>query len=634
MRILYVEDDPRQADLTARRLRVAAPHIRLEAVSTIRAAIARLERIASDPLDIVLTDMRLSDGDGLSLLRHIRERGLPLAVILITGMGDEETAVAALKSRADDYVVKRNNYLDRLPALLESALSHYRADAALRAHPLNILYAEEDVREVEATLRHFAVHADHLHLDAVRGGSEVLSGLRPQTGRPRYDLLLMSFGLRGLSALEVLRELRLTQPQDVPVVLLCREGDEELTRRALKLGASGYLVKRPGYLYQLPWELEEAHSRADLLRREAALQASEARNRAILNAIPDMMLLQSRDGTYLDYHATDERLLPAPPERLLGKKVTDVLPTQLAADFLECFERALAADKPVLYEYTLPTPEGVRAFEASIVSCDGDKVLSIVRDITERKRAEEALREAQGKLARMSRVTALGELAASIAHEVNQPLASIVGNADICLTWLSAATPNTKQLREAVSDIHADGLRASEVLRRIRTLVRNGTAQRARLDINEVVEEVAALLSGTAAARRVRVQKRLCGGPPSVLGDRVQLQQLLLNLLMNAMDAVSAVEEARRELVVETGADGGGGGVLVAVRDRGPGLSPADAEKVFGAFYTTKPEGMGMGLSISRSIIRAHGGRLWAEANDGGGACFCFTLPRGEGEGP
>ncbi|MFL6333526.1 MAG: sigma 54-interacting transcriptional regulator [Pyrinomonadaceae bacterium] len=394
MRLLYVEDDPRHADLAVRRLQKTMPHVQVETVSTIRGALARLERMASEPLEMVLTDVHLSDGDGLTLLRRIREHSLPLGVVLLTGMGDEETAVAALKARADDYVVKGQDYLERLPVILESALNHYRADAARRAHPLNILYVEDESSDVDTTRRHFAVHADHLHLEAVFGGPGVLSALRPRAGKPHYDVLLMSFDLGGLNALGVLRELHMVPQPDVPVVLLCREGEEDIARQGLKLGASRYLVKRPGYLYQLPWELEEAHYRADLLRREAALRASEARNRAILNAIPDLMFLQSRDGTYLDYHATDDHLLLLPPEQFLGKNLAEVMPPQLAADFLRCFEQALATDQPVLYEYTLEVPDGVRAFEASIVSCDGDKILSIVRDITERKLAEESLKSA------------------------------------------------------------------------------------------------------------------------------------------------------------------------------------------------------------------------------------------------
>ena len=402
MRLLYVEDDPHHADLAVRRLRKTTPHVEVETVSTVREALARLDRMASEPLDLVLADVHLRDGDGLSLLRHIREHSLPLAVVLITGSGDEETAVAALKARADDYVVKDKDYLDRLPVILESALNHYRADAARRAHPLNILYVEEESGDVETTRRHFAVHADHLRLEIVSTGLEAIAALRPQDGGARYDVLLLSFDLPGMDALELFRELRLTQRQEVPAVLLCRPEDEELTRRGVKLGGATYLLKQPGYLYRLPWELEEAHYRADLLRREAALRASEARNRAILNAIPDLMFLQSRDGTYLDYHATDDRLLLLPPEQFLGKNMAEVMPPRLAADFPRCFERALATDRPVLYEYTLDMPDGVRAFEASIVSCDGDKILSIVRDITERKRAEGLLRESEARFRTLS----------------------------------------------------------------------------------------------------------------------------------------------------------------------------------------------------------------------------------------
>src|SRR5215203_404293 len=196
MKVLYVEDDPRDADLTVRTLVRTAPHLTIETVSNIRDALARLQRINSDPIDLVLTDVHLHDGDGVSLLNHICESSLPLAVVIVTGMGDEETAVAALKARADDYVVKRKSYLERLPVILESAFNHYRADAARRAHPLNILYAEDEPRDVESTLRHFAVHAEHLRLDVVSGGSEVLFALQTHTGDPRHDVLLLSFGAR------------------------------------------------------------------------------------------------------------------------------------------------------------------------------------------------------------------------------------------------------------------------------------------------------------------------------------------------------------------------------------------------------------------------------------------------------
>lgn len=400
MKVLYVEDDPRDADLTLRTLSRNAPHLTLEIVSSVSEALARLERIGSDPIDLVFTDVHLRDGDGLSLLTYIRENSLPLAVVIVTGMGDEETAVAALKARADDYVIKRKGYLDSLPVVLESAFNHYSADAARRANPLRVLYVEADLLEVNRTRRHLAVHADYIHLSVVTTAAEMLSRLR-NDDEMRPDVILMKFQVGEPKAVDVLRELSLKDKPDIPIVLVCNEADEELARQGLKLGASGCLVKRPGYLYQLPWELEQAHAHADLQRREAALHASEERNRAILNAIPDFMFLLDRDGMYLDYHAGNEEFLLKPPSDFLGKHQSDVLPAELVAKFSRCFIEVFQSEKPVLLEYTLPMPQGLQTFEASMVRCDDDKILTIVRDITARREAEESLKKALDEVQRL-----------------------------------------------------------------------------------------------------------------------------------------------------------------------------------------------------------------------------------------
>ena len=524
MRILHVEDDPLDADLARRRLAEAAPHFRLEQVATYGAALARLGRLDTEPLELVLTDMRLPDGDGLSLLIHIRERGLPLAVVVVTGSGDEETAVAALKAGADDYVVKSNDYVERLPLALEDAYRRCCADAARRARPLKVLYAERDAADVERTRRHFAAHAGHIHLDIVSTGAETLRRLLRRGGRDEYHVVLLDYALPSLDALEVIKELRLTHKSGVPVILIAGQGDEEVALQALKLGASSYLVKHSGYLYKLPVELENAHVRAELTRREEALRESEEfnrrivesssdcikildlegrlsyisprgqellgiedpspylngswialwpgegrlaalaaierakaggvgtfqgfgptlqgqpkwwdtvitpmtdaqgqvvrllavsrditeskrsedalreseeRNQAILKAIPDLIFLQSREGVYLDYHAQDTGSLYVPPEYFLGKKLHDVLPPELAAAFHDCFERALATGETQVHEYSLPIQDGIRWYEARIARCDGDRLLSVVRDITERKRAEEALKESENQV--------------------------------------------------------------------------------------------------------------------------------------------------------------------------------------------------------------------------------------------
>ena len=392
MRVLYVEDDPRDADLTVRVLSRTAPHITLETLNSVHDAYERLQRLGSDPIDLVLTDMHLRDGDGLSLLNYIRENSLPLAVVIVTGMGDEDTAVAALKARVDDYVVKRKGYLDKLPVTLESAFNHYLADAARRAHPLRVLYAESNLSDIENTRRHLAVHADHIQMDIVSTDQEAVSTL--QDDLKHFDVLLLDFKLTSPNALNLWRELSLQSKGIPPTVLVCNEADEEFARQGLKLGASSCLVKRPGYLYQLSWELEQAHARADLEHREAALHASEERNRAILNAIPDLMFILDREGTYLDYHAPDEKFLFAPPQEFIGKKQSDVLPPGLAAKFAYSFARVLQTEQPVLMEYSLTLPEGLRTFEASMVRCNGDRILAIVRDISRRKEAEESLKKA------------------------------------------------------------------------------------------------------------------------------------------------------------------------------------------------------------------------------------------------
>jgi C4-dicarboxylate-specific signal transduction histidine kinase len=240
--------------------------------------------------------------------------------------------------------------------------------------------------------------------------------------------------------------------------------------------------------------------------------------------------------------------------------------------------------------------------------------------------AEEALRKAQMELAHVARVTTLGELAASIAHEVNQPLTAVVANAEAGLRWLDRETPNLDAARRSVEWIIGDGNRASEVIRRVRALAQKTDLEKVPLDVNELLSDVVALVRGELISQQVSVRTEFASALPEILGDRVQLQQVIINLVMNGIEAMRSVTDWPRELVIRSGQDETSQ-VFVSVTDCGVGISAENADRLFNPFFTTKSGGMGMGLSICRSIIDAHGGRLWATANVSRGATVQFVLP-------
>jgi PAS domain S-box-containing protein len=255
-----------------------------------------------------------------------------------------------------------------------------------------------------------------------------------------------------------------------------------------------------------------------------------------------------------------------------------------------------------------------------------DEGVAFVLDLTERKHVEGALRDAQANLEHVVRVTTLGELAASIAHEVNQPLAAVKANAEACLRWLDRETPDLDAARRSVEWVIDDSNRANEVIRGVRSLAKKTDLEMVPLDINHVVGEVVALVQRELTSHQASLRMELAPALPMILGDRVQLQQVIINLVMNGIEAMETVTDLPRELVIRSGRDEPHR-VLASVTDCGVGISAANADRLFNAFFTTKSSGMGMGLSICRSIIEAHGGRLWATANVPRGATFQFTLP-------
>jgi PAS domain S-box-containing protein len=371
---------------------------------------------------------------------------------------------------------------------------------------------------------------------------------------------------------------------------------------------------------------------ADRKRMEERLQQAEEQARKMLDTIPDQIWSGPADGT-LDYCNYQWRAYAGLTlEETQGAGWLRVLHPDDKDRVLSAWRDCVATGKPYEQEERHRRADGVyrwflcRGVAMTDASGRIERWFGSNLDIEELRTNQEKLRQTETELARVARLTIAGELTAMIAHEVNQPLAAVVTNANAAARWLTVQPPNLNEVREAVQRVARDASRASEVTRRIRALVRKAEPSRAAVKLNELVQESVALARPQLDRQKISWRTDLAPDLPSVNADRVQLQQVILNLLMNAMDSLAEMNDGARNLMVTTrriDVDR----VQVVVEDSGAGIDPADAERLFEPFFTRKPEGLGLGLAISRSIIEAHEGELRAAANQPHGARFSFTLP-------
>jgi two-component system, LuxR family, sensor kinase FixL len=397
------------------------------------------------------------------------------------------------------------------------------------------------------------------------------------------------------------------------------------SRQVLQRDQSG----NPVAILEINNDITERKRAGEAMREQASL----------LNLTHDTVFVRGMNDAITYWNRGAEELYGWKKEEAIGQITHQLMQTIFPAP-LEAINEELLDRGRWEGELTHTRRDGGRVIVASRWSLQRDEhgqpvaILETNNDITERKRAEEALQKTQAELAHVTRVTALGELTASIAHEVNQPLAAVVTNGNACLRWLARQPPDLLEAQQAVGRIIKDGNRASEVIGRIRRLVKKAPSRKDWVDLNDIIHEVIALAQSEIQRHRISLITQLSDGLPLVLGDRIQLQQVILNLIINGIEAMSRLKEEPRELLINAGKDDSNGLLLVAVRDTGMGLDSANLDQLFDAFYTTKPDGMGMGLAISRSIIEAHGGRLWATVNSPHGAVFQFTLPAGGNKVP
>jgi signal transduction histidine kinase len=368
-------------------------------------------------------------------------------------------------------------------------------------------------------------------------------------------------------------------------------------------------------------------------RADEALRQSEERFRTLVQFSFDVYWETDAQHRFTQQEFAENLADPPAAGSEIGKTRWEVPYLEPDAEAWRKHRETLDAHLPFRdFELARPAPDGSKRY----VSVSGLPMFDetgrfvgyrgVGRHITERKRAEQALRAAQAELAHANRLATMGQLTASIAHEVSQPIAATLINAQAALRWLGAQPPNLNEVRHILGQITGNSTRAGDVIGRIRALIKKAPPRTEGLQINEAILEVIALTRGEVVQNGVSVRTQFAEGLPLIHADRVQLQQVILNLIVNAVKAMSGAGEGARELRIATCRDASNG-VLVSLRDSGPGLDPASLEQLFDAFYTTKSSGLGMGLSICRSIIEAHGGRIWASANEPRGAVFHFTLP-------
>jgi PAS domain S-box-containing protein len=364
----------------------------------------------------------------------------------------------------------------------------------------------------------------------------------------------------------------------------------------------------------------------------------EARIRRLVDSNIIGVMIWNFQGRIIEVNQAIIDMLGYSREELISDRMgwAQLTPAEWARADQDSLAQISATGSSRSYEKEYFRKDGSRVpilIAGALIEWKRDEGVAFIIDMTERKRAEEKLRaseqrllDAQMELAHVVRITTLGELTASIAHEVNQPLAGVIANAEACLRWLRRGTPDVDAACRSVEWIIDDGNRASEVIRRVRALANKTGIEKLPLDVNDVAREVISLVQRELVSKQVSLQMELAPALPTILGDRVQLQQVIINLVMNGIEAMQSVTDRPRELVIRSSQDETKQ-VLVSVADCGVGISAENADRLFDAFFTTKSSGMGMGLSICCSIIEAHGGRLWATASLPHGATFQFTLP-------
>jgi two-component system sensor kinase FixL len=655
IKILLVEDNPGDARLVQMALS-ELPDRRFE-IRHVERLNQALQLLGGHAFDAILLDLSLPDSHGLDTVTQIKAADPSVPIVVLSGLLDEELALEAVKVGAQDYLVKGqgDGYLvarsvryamerkhtesvllkareelelrvRERTAHLEDANSRLLQEIAQRTHAEGILRKERDfISALLDTLGAFVVVLD-TNGCVVRFNRACEEGtgysFAEVQGTPFWDILLVPEEIGAVK--EVFRNL---QTVKLPGTFENHWRTKAGELRLISWSNTVLMDEHGSVEYVIGTGIDITERR----QSEAALRESEHQLRTITDALPVLVSYVDSSMRYRFNNKAYEDFLGRPRDELNGRNLREII-GDAAYDLVRPHVQAALNGRPVTFEAALPYEgAGERHVSVSYMPDFGDSgdvkgFFALVTDTTERKELEEREKQRMLQLAHVSRLSTMGEMATQIAHELNQPLAAIASYSDTCLRMTSSRSWEPGDLDEALTDIGNQAHRAGEIIRRLRSLARKDEPLRLPVDVNELVRETVYLANVEARWHDIEIQLNLEPDLPEVLADRILIEQVIMNLTRNGIDVMVGDEQSDRTLTIQTSVNQVGE-IEVAVTDSGPGLSPDALEKVFEPFFTTKQTGMGMGLSISQTIIDAHRGRLWVKSTPGLGATFSFTLP-------
>jgi len=640
--IILLEDNSSDAELTIRALKKAFPECTVNHLTSIQGARKTLSTLSD--FDIALLDMQLPDGNGMDIVMEIRHKQLDMAVVMLTGSGDEEVAVAALKAGADDYIVKKPGYTDKVPRLVELALENHRQYSERSSGMIHVLYVEHNAADVDFTRRHLTRFAPYIRLTDVPDGKKALE-LLPDAGTPpsewQYQLLVMDYRLPGMNALEVIKEIRLERKLDIPILIVTGHGNEEVAVQALKVGANEYLVKQGNYLTRLPSLISGAYEHIELKRKQKALKESEAQYRLLAENADDVIFT-------LDFNLKFTYVSPAvypmhgfEPQELINKGISEILTPESLTKIQKIVERYLPliphgqSARPMMAELEALQKDGSGVWievKLSVLTDSNGKpsgILGVSRDISKRIAMIDELIKAKEKAEESDRLKSA--FLANMSHEIRTPMNGILG----FTTLLLEPNLSTEEKNNYIEIVHKSGQR---MLNTVNSIIEISKIEAGLIGlrpspvvVNDLLADMVAFFTPESEKKGLKLflTNRLPNHHPAVVTDKDKLESILTNLIKNAIKYTNSGS-------IRVGCENYNDKIEFYVQDTGIGIPANRIEAVFNRFEqadiadSRALEGLGLGLAIAKSYVGMLGGTIWVKSDEGVGTTFFFTLPNKE----